>query len=153
MIPNSEESNVRPTALQGPHGLSDFVAFVHDWGHAEWVLLAVEARIDQVTDAYARLCDASEPALRVEIRCATEKDNEIAPLVAVLQLSNSPWCIILRHLCSPLDLQLVLDATSDARQLSSILKTKALAFFRADSSSSMGFSLAENGKQTGGQEW
>ena len=153
MTPNSEEPDSRPTATQGPQGLSDFVAFIHDWGHPEWVLLAVEARIDQVTDAYARLCDVSEPALRVEIRSATEKDDEIAPLVVVLQLSNSPWCIILRHLCSPLDLQLVLDATSDARQLSSVLKTKALAFFGADSSSSMGFSLAENGKQAGGREW
>src|SRR4030095_8474295 len=132
---------------------SDFVAFIHDWGHPEWVLLAVEAPIKKVTTAYARLQQAPEPARQVSINPATKKDNEIAPLVAVVEPADSSWCVVLRQLCLPLDLELIQDATENARKLSSSLKTRALTFYGADTSFSMAFSLFRNGKQIEHKEW
>src|SRR4051794_13982904 len=115
-----------------PLGASDLLAFIDDWGHPEWVVLAAEAPTEKVSRLLAAAHSAKQVLRDVPIRAAGKQDNEIAPLAAVTQCANSPWSVALVSLCLPVDEHDLKSAQDDARMLSSKLKTRALAFFGED---------------------
>jgi hypothetical protein len=134
-------------------GASDLLAFIEDWGHPEWVVLAAEAPIEQVSKLLASAHSAKQVLRRVPLRAARKQDNEIAPFVAVVQCASAPWSVVLISLCLPMDSPDVQAAQDDARMLSSKLKTRALTFIGEDASGTMGCHLYRNGKDIERKEW
>ena len=134
-------------------GASDFLSFVHDWGHPEWLIVAVEAPLEAVAAA----CVASAPATRrwenVPIRSQRGNDDEFQDLIAVVQPKECRWTIVLRLLCLPLTEEDIAEGLEEARKLSSTLRTRALAFFGEDTSYAMEFQLYAKGKPGGKQSW
>ena len=143
---------MKPKALKGL-GASDLIEFIHEWGHPEWVVLAVEAPIEEVSSLYASMRSAKKRLSEVPIRVAGKQDDEIASLVAVVQPTNSSWSVILRSLCLPIEEGDIKMAQKDAQTLSSKLKTRAVAFVGEDTSGAMQYWLYQGGKQAGGKEW
>jgi len=111
-----------------PLGASEFLAFIEDWGHPEWVVLAAEAPVDQVSRLLASAHWSKQVFHHVPIRPARKRDKEIAPLVAVAQCAGSPWTVAYLVLSLPISTPDLTSAQEDARMLSSKLKTRALAF-------------------------
>src|SRR5438046_250981 len=134
-------------------GAADFLSFIHNWGHPEWVVLAAEAPLEQVCDIYGKEHSAKERFQEVPIRAARLKDNEIAPLVAAVQPKESSWVVLLRTLCLPISIADLSLARKDAQMLSGNLQARALVFFGEDTSYSMEYAFYENGKQVGAREW
>ena len=131
-------------------GARDFVSFIYDWGHPEWVVLAIEAPVDKVRKAYGRLHAPTEEFCGVPIRLAEKKDTEIAPLVAIVKPKNSSWTVILRLLCLPIDERDITEAAEDAQKLSLKLRTRGLTFFGEDISDLW---VYRHGKKAEEKEW
>jgi hypothetical protein len=134
-------------------GASDLLAFIDDWGHAEWVVLAAEAPTEQVSRLLAAAHSAKQVLRDVPVRAAGKQDNEIAPLAAVTQCAHSPWTVALVSLGLPVDEHDLKSAQDDARMLSSKLKTRALAFIGEDTSGAMGYHLYRNGQEVEQKQW
>jgi hypothetical protein len=149
VLPGSQQ----PDSFSPPVGARDLLAFIKDWGHPEWVVLAAEAPIGPVSKVLAAAHSAKEVLHRVTLRAAGKQDNEIAPLVAVAQCANAPWSVVFVSLCLPVGEGDFRSAQDDARLLSSKLKTRALAFIGEDTSGAMGYRLYRNGEEVGQKEW
>jgi hypothetical protein len=134
-------------------GVSDFLAFIGDWGHPEWIVLAAEAPLDQVSGLLAAAHSAKRVQHEVSIRAAGKQDNEIAHLVAVVQCAKALWSVALVSLCLPIGEEDFKSAQDDARMLSAKLKTRALAFIGEDTSGAMGYHLYRNGREIEHKEW
>ena len=134
-------------------GVKHLISFIHDWGHPEWIVIAAEAPIEDVTDAYARLRGATGVFRSVPVKRARKHDTEIAPLVALAKPKRSRWTVIFRSLCLPLREPDIEEAEKDALALSSQLKTKAATFCGGDTSYSMTLSLFAGGKLVERKEW
>jgi len=135
------------------NAVSDFISFIHEWGHPEWIVLAAEAPAEKVSTHYAAVNAAKRHLPEIPIHLLTPQDDEIAPLVAIVQPADGSWAIIYRHLCLPIDSSDIAAAKKDAQILSSKLNTKALAFYGEDTSMAMECFLYQNGKQTGSKDW
>jgi hypothetical protein len=133
--------------------VSDFISFIHEWGHPEWIILAAEAPVEKVAIAYAAAKSAKRHWPEIPIHQLTRKDDEIAPLVAIVQPADCPWSIIYRCLCLPIESDDVEAAQKDAQLLSAKLKTKAFAFCGEDTSMAMACILYQKGRQTGSKDW
>ena len=132
---------------------SDLLSFIEDWGHPEWVVLAAEAPIDQVSTLYATVCSARERLTEVPVRAPRKKDNEIAPLIALVQPKECTWTVILRILCLPIGMPDITNAEKVCQTMSAKLKTRTLAFFGEDTSFAMSYMLYQNGKKVGSKDW
>lgn len=135
-----------------PRPVSNFISFIWDWGHPEWVVLAVESPVTEVARLYASLASAKRSWSEVPVRPA-KKNDDMASLVAVVQPKDSRWSVIYRLMCYPIGAQVVEDGTKMAQELSANLKTRALAFFGEDTSGAMEFSLYRSGKKAGTTSW
>jgi hypothetical protein len=133
--------------------VGDFISFIHDWGHPEWIVLAAEAPIEKVVRQYLVANPAKHHWAAIRIHPLTRKDDEIAPLVAVVQPTDCPWTIIYRCLSVPIDEDAIEAAQNDAQLLSAKLKCRTLGFYGQETSMAMNCSLYQKGKQTGSKEW
>src|SRR6266496_731835 len=80
-----------------PAGIAEFLKFMYD-GQPEWSLVAVKAHIDEVTEEFADL-HGSETVLRdAPRRPTTEKFDDVAEHIAVVQVKDSAWTIVFRSL-------------------------------------------------------
>lgn len=134
-------------------GAEDFISFIHDWGHPEWVLLAVEAPVEETSRNFSLLYSAKERMYTVPIRGFQKGDDLIAPVVAVVQPKGSPWSVVFRTLCLPIGLEDIKRAEKDAHTLSAKLKTRALAFVGENTSFAMSYSLFSKGKMVERKAW
>jgi hypothetical protein len=132
--------------------VSDFLGFIWDWGHPEWLVLAVESPIGQVSALYASMCGAKRTWSAVAVHPAKKKDD-MASLVALVQAKDCAWTVIYRLMCYPIGSRDIEQGTKTAQELSAKLKTRALAFFGEDTSGAMEFSLHRNGKYAGTTSW
>jgi len=89
----------------------------------------------------------------VPVRAPRKKDDEIAPLIAIVQPKESSWAVILRILCMPIGMPDVTDAEKVCKTMSTKLKTRALAFIGEDTSFAMGYMLYQHGKKVGTKDW
>jgi len=78
-----------------PLGASDLLAFIDDWGHPEWVVVAAEAPVNQVSRLLAPAHRSKQVLHHVPIRPARKQDKEIAPFVTVAQCAPPPLCGVL----------------------------------------------------------
>jgi hypothetical protein len=157
------ELGVRVTAPRSPapkkppraagRSAGDFLAFVHDWGHPEWLVLAVEAPLEQTSTVYSELRAAKRQFLNVPVRAAGDRDDEIAPLIALVQPEGCAWTLLYQHLCVPITRRDIQQGETVARSLSGRLGTRALAFFGEDTSYSMSISHFERGEACGTRNW
>jgi uncharacterized protein len=139
--------------VRAPLGASDLLAFVGDWGHPEWVVVAAEAPIEQVSKLLAAAHSAKQVLRDVPLQPAGKQDDEIAPFVAVAQSADAPWSAAFISLCLPIDEQDLKSAQDDAQMLSAKLKTRALSFIGEDTSGAMAYHLYQNGKEVEHKEW
>lgn len=136
-----------------PNAVTDFISFIQDWGHPEWIVLAAEAPVEKVARHYAAENSAKHHWPAIPIQPLTRKDDEIAPLTAVVQPSDCTWSIIYRYLCLPIESDDVEAAQKDAQLLSAKLKCRTLAFYGEETSMAMSCHLYQKGKQTGSKDW
>ena len=134
-------------------GAREFVSFVHAWGQPEWVVIGVEAPVDEVRTRYAKRRSATQEFRAVPIRVERRKVAEIAPLVAIVKAQESSWSAIYHVLCLPIEEDDIRQAMADARELSLKLKTKAAVFVGEDTSYSMALTVYRNGKEIEKEEW
>lgn len=133
-------------------GIKQFLTFIWDWGHPEWVLLAVEAPLDKVSRLYASSSRARKTWANVPVRPGLKPD-EMAPLVALVQPKNCAWTVIYRAMCYPMGMEEFEGGRETAQLLSGKLKTRALAFIGEDTSGAMQYRLYKNGRQAAEKEW
>ncbi len=136
-----------------PAAASHLLSFIHEWGHPEWIVIAVEAPVDQVSSHYSTIRSARKRLTEVPIHARRKRDDEIAPLVAIVQPKGSAWSVILRILCMPIGMPDVTDAEQVCQKTSAKLKTRALAFIGEDTSFAMGYILYQKGKKVGSKDW
>jgi ankyrin repeat protein len=134
-------------------GTKHFISFIHEWGHPEWIVIACEKPLEDVSEAYARLRGAGGVFRRVTVKRARKTDTEMAPLVTLAKPRHSAWTVIFRSLCMPIQTRDIEEAERDAMALSKKLKTSAATFCGADTSYSMSWRLFAGGKQVEQKEW
>jgi ankyrin repeat protein len=134
-------------------GAKDFISFIHEWGHPEWIVIACKAPLEEVSQAYAGLCGATGAFGSVAMKPARKMDTEIASLVTIAKPRHSAWTVILRSLCVPIQESEIKEAEKDARALSKKLKARTATFCGADTSYSMTWRLFAGGKQVEQKEW
>jgi hypothetical protein len=84
-------------------GVRDFLDLIDDWGHPTWSTFAVEAPAETLTEAYAKVERSKKTWPDAPVRKAGKEDDEIANLVPVVQLKDSPWSVIYRVIGMPFE--------------------------------------------------
>src|SRR5438876_3373842 len=138
---------------RAPTGAADFIAFSHEGGHPEWVIMAVEGLIEQISKLYGKEKSAKERFVDVPVCKRPKKNKAMAPFTVVVQPKASVWTVILRNLCLPLNEADFIRGKREAQMLSAKLKTRAMVFMGADTSYSMEYILYRDGKQIGTRQW
>jgi hypothetical protein len=140
-----------PKKSSSPAGIADFLKFMYD-GQPEWSLVAVKSSIDEVTEEFADL-HGSETVLRDAPRKpTTEKYDDVADQIAIVQVKDNSWTIIFRTLLY-VDEENMESAKEDAKELSARLNTKAIMFIGEDTSGSQAYKLFEKGNLLEEAEW
>ncbi len=134
-------------------GASDFVAFVHEWGYPEWVVLAAEAPLAEVLALYCECFPVAECLPSVPIKRSSAADKGMAQWVPFVQPVSSKWTAIFRVVCSPIGEEDVAQAAKDAARLSRELESRALSFLGEDTSGAMQCDLFAAGKRSRTQCW
>ena len=136
--------------------VSDFLEFAWEWGTDEWVVLAVEAPIEQVTKAFVNLAEPEPDDVleRVPVRPATKKELGVAStLVPVVQVAGGAWTTIHRVVGLPIGTDDIEQGDELAGKLSAELKTRALRFVGEDTSGAMEVTVFDRGKRGASKEW
>ena len=124
-------------------GVKHFLEFIRD-GQVEWSLLAVQATQRRVANAYAKFCKVEKPFSNVTLRAASQKNDEFAPLAAVVGITNNGWAVILRSLYY-FDEACWEHVRKAAETLAKDLKTKTICFASDDRSGWTSYELFEKG--------
>ena len=132
-------------------GIADFLKFMHD-GQPEWSLVAVKAPMDDVTEEFADLHGAESVHRDVARKPTTEKYDEVAGQIAIVQVKDHCWSVIFRSLLYVNESHIE-GANEDAKELSARLNTKAISFVGDDTSGSQAYKLFEKGKLLEEAEW
>ena len=114
-----------------PLGASHFLKLANR-GEQEWSLFAIEAPLEKVTEALSQHLKIASCQRGIEIK-KTRKNDELARHIAVVQIKDNPWIVVLRSLFY-LDRNNPSGAEDDAKALSAQLKTKAISFVAEDTS-------------------
>jgi hypothetical protein len=134
-----------------PVGITEFLKFMYD-GQPEWSLLAVKAPIDEVTEEFADLHGAETVLRDVPRKPTTEKYDDVASQIAVVQVKDNAWTIIFRSLLY-VDEQNIESVNEEAKELSARLNTKAIPFVGDDTSGSQAYKVFEKGTLLEEAEW
>jgi hypothetical protein len=132
-------------------GVADFLKFMYD-GQPEWSLLAVKAPIDEVTDEFADLHGAETVLRDAPRKPTTEKFDDVADQIAIVQVKDSAWTILFRSLLY-VDEEHLESINEEAKELSARLNTKAISFIGEDTSGSQAYKFFEKGKLLEEAEW
>jgi hypothetical protein len=131
-------------------GVTDFLKFMFD-GQPEWSLVVVKASLDEVSEELVDFRGATTFNRDVPKKAAGEYDD-VAQLVAVVQVKQSPWTIIYRSLLY-VDEGLLEAVTEEAKELSARLNTRAICFVGEDTAGANRYELFEKGKLLELAEW
>ena len=139
-----------PNEKQPPLGAAHFLELANN-GEPECSLIAVEAPLDKVTEALSQRYKSAKLQQHVEIK-KTRKNDELARYVALIQIKDNHWTIVLRSLfyVNGNDLASVIE---DAKALSEKLKTKAISFVSEDTSGAIQFDLFDKGQLIEQAQW
>jgi ankyrin repeat protein len=148
--PNVRATGSAPKVKQPPLGVKHFLKLAID-GEPEWSLLAVQAPRDQVTDALSRRHETAKVLRDVELK-KPRKNDELGRRLAVVQIKDNPWIVVLRslHHVAESDVNAVAE---DAKELSRQLKTKAISFVAEQTSGAVQFDLFESGEPLERAQW
>src|SRR5260221_2733879 len=143
-------ANSTPRIKAPPLGVKHFLKLTND-GEPEWSLLAVQAPLEQITELLSRRYKNAK-VLRNGERKNARKNDELARYLALIQIKNNPWSVILHSLyfANENDVNATVD---DAKALSGNLKTKAISFVANDTSGAVQFDLFENGALRERAQW
>lgn len=142
---NTMPKTKKPENTSSPKlGSKDFTDMMYR-GVPSWYVFAVEAPLDDVTEAFTRLRQAKRVVRDVPV-VPTKKYESIGVLVPVVKPVGSSWVVVQRAACLVTSQQLNQYA-EDAKTLSKRLKTRAVAFAAEDTSGSGGYDLYEYGTQ------
>jgi hypothetical protein len=114
--------------------------------------LAVKAPIDEVTDEFAELHGSETVVRDIPRKATTEKFDDVADQIAIVQLKHNPWTIVFRSLLY-VNEEHIEGANEEAKELSARLNTRAIVFVGEDSSGSQAYKLFEKGKLLEEAEW
>jgi len=132
-------------------GITEFLKFMHD-GQPEWSLLAIKAPIEEVTDEFADIHGAETVLRDAPRKPTTEKYDDVADQIAIVQLKDNSWTILFRSLLY-VNEEHIENANEEAKELSARLNTKAITFVGEDTSGSQSYKLFEKGKLLEEAEW
>jgi hypothetical protein len=132
-------------------GIKHFLEFMFG-GQPEWSLFAVRAPIQDVSSAFSKYRKAKATFSDVVQEPAGTEGDELAPLVAIVQVRDSPWTVVFRSLLWLRSSHLE-EVPKEAKELSARLKTRTITFFGEDTSSAMGYEIFEDGKSVAKEEW
>jgi len=135
----------------GHLGITHFLEFMYD-GQPEWSLFAVKAPVDEVAAVFGKFCKAKNKTNNVPLKPAGESGDDLSNLVAVVQVKDNPWTVVLRSLLW-VDSKHLENVPKEAKELSAKLKTRAITFIGEDTSGAMRYELFENGKSLESSEW
>jgi ankyrin repeat protein len=139
-------SGVKDPPLGGKH----FLKLASD-GEAEWSLFAIQAPVEQVTEALSRRYKDARVLRGVELKSA-RKNDELARYMAVVRVKDNAWSVVQRSLYAARESDV--DATvNDAKALSEELKTRAISFYANDTSGAVQFDLFEKGALLERVQW
>lgn len=143
---------VRPSRAEGKSanrvkaseagGVCEFLEFM-SIGNQEWSVLAVEAPVDAVSEAFVRLRKPTEWKQDVYVDTLGNEYDTPLDYIPVLQLKEHSWTVLIRSLFEVSDE--LRQVREEARVLSSELKTRAVTFMAEDTSGVMGYELYDNG--------
>jgi ankyrin repeat protein len=139
-----------PGVRNPPLGAKHFLKLASD-GEAEWSLFAIQAPVEQVTEALSRRYKDAKVLRSVELKSA-RKNDELARYMAVVRVKDNPWSVVLRSLYCARESD-VDAAVKDAKALSEELKTGAIAFYANDTSGAVQFDGFENGALLERVQW
>lgn len=148
--PAQGRANTVPQAKQPPLGAKHFLKLAND-GEPDWALFAVETPREQVTNFLVERYTSAKVQRDVELKKA-RKNDELAQRVAVVQIRDNPWTIVLRALYH-VDESQINAVTDDAQALSRQLQTKAISFVADGTSGAVQYDLFENGALLERAQW
>jgi hypothetical protein len=132
-------------------GVLDFSTFVNET-EPEWTLFAVKAPFEQVAKALADFLQPERWVRDVPRRPAADGDDMGFPMVAVVQIKNNPWTVVLREICYATEEGL--DAIKEeARFLSVELKTRAITLASEDTSGAIDYQILDQGTEVESAQW
>jgi ankyrin repeat protein len=146
----TKAANSAPRIKDPPLGVKHFLKLMND-GEPEWSLLAVQAPLERITERLSHRYEDAKVLRNVELKNA-RKNDELARYVAIIQIKQNPWSVILRSLYHA-DESGVNATIDDAKFMSGDLKTKAIAFVANDTSGAVEFDLFENGALLERAQW
>jgi ankyrin repeat protein len=149
-LSTAKATSSAPKAKQPPSGAKHFLKLAND-GEPEWSLLAVQAPREQVTDALSRRHETAKVLRGVELK-KPRKNDELARRLAVIEVKDNTWTVILRTLYH-VDESDGDAVAEDAKDLSQQLKTKAISFVAEETSGAVQFDLFENGELVERAQW
>lgn len=136
-------------------GIFNFLTMIYE-GHPEYAVLAVKAPIEQVVTTYLDfLADEEETAdwqwqQRIAVRPSKQSES-LATGIAVVQLLDNNWVILLRSLFDISGKEL--DALpKEAQMLSDCLETQAITLIEEDTSGAISYELFDHGELIEGFE-
>jgi ankyrin repeat protein len=146
----TKAANSTPGVKDPPLGARHFLKLTNN-GEPEWSLLAVQAPLEQVTEWLSHRYKNAKVLRNVELKSA-RKNDELARYMAIVQIKDNPWSIVLRSLYYANESD-VNAAADDAKALSGELKTKAISFVANDVSGAVQFDLFESGALLERAQW
>jgi hypothetical protein len=131
-------------------GVRDFLEFINE-GQPEWSLFAVEAPAEEVSEEWVDFRGAKSVSRDVPRKVAGEFDD-VAPLIAVVQVKDNPWAIVFRSLLylDEAQLEAVVD---EAKEFSARLHTRTITFIGEDTSGANSYDFFEKGKLLEEAQW
>ncbi|HSU53722.1 MAG TPA: hypothetical protein VLT36_06660 [Candidatus Dormibacteraeota bacterium] len=135
---------------EGQLGVMDFLKVIYD-GQPEWSLLAVKASIEEVSEEFSDFRAANSVSRDVPRKPGKEYDD-VAELVAIVQVKGNPWTIVYRSLLY-VDESHIEAVAEEAKELSARLNTRAVTFVGEDTAGANGYKIFENGKLLEDAEW
>ncbi len=142
---------VPPSNSKNP-GASDFISFVHECGHTEWTVLAVEKPLQAAVNAFGKICKISDRIKNARISAARKGFQGMADWIPVVELADSGWSVFFLAICLPVENGFD-ETIAFARQLSKTLKTRAVTFLGEDTSFAMQCELFKNGASIESRSW
>jgi hypothetical protein len=109
---------------------------------------------DILATAFASHVKAKRRLEQVPVKSTKSPPAELFPSLApVVQIEGIAWASVLWITAWPIDLDLIDNANTTAKMLSSSLKSRALAFIGEDTSGACALHVFDRGKEIEHKEW
>lgn len=131
-------------------GVRHFLEMMYD-GQPEWSLFAIKAPADEVSEEWVDFRGAKAVHRDVPVKVGGEYDD-VANVVAIVQVKGSPWTIVFRSILY-VDESHLESVAEEAKEFSARLNTRTIVFVGEDTSGANSYQIFEKGKSVEEAEW